>query len=494
MRIARKVAADLWNARGRALLVIAAMSTGLFAVVGVAAPDLILDRELARSFAAISPASATIRTDPTLLPILDTAARVPGVRVADGGRVLRARVRVGDAWKPIEIYTVADYADMRVNRLRFMNGSHAPRDGEILLERAAVAVAGAAVGDVLTVRSARDSAMTLRFTGTLHDFSQAPAWQEGIVYGYVSRATMARLAGSDGLTDIRIIVSERAGDITHIRAVARDVAAAVGRSVRVRDVQVPPPNEHPHQGQMNALLGIKQAFAIVSLLLSCALIVVLLNAMLVHHRRQIGIMKAIGASRGTIVRMYLLWTLALAVCSEIVAIPLGLAAGRRYARFITTFLNFDIANDSVPIWMLAGFILVGILPALLVALVPIYRAASIPARAALSEIETIPPASARGRWSHALRRSVSGRLAALAITNSMRSRARFALTVTTLAVGGALFLAALNLDRSFNVTLDTTMARMGYDIALGAGGETRPRKSCLRFVRFQASHQFARAS
>ena len=27
--------------------------------------------------------------------------------------------------------------------------------------------------------------------GTVHDFSQAPAWQEGVVYGYVSRETMA---------------------------------------------------------------------------------------------------------------------------------------------------------------------------------------------------------------------------------------------------------------------------------------------------------------
>ena len=460
-RAARKVAADLWNARGRALLAIAAMAVGVFAVVGVAVPDIILDRELARSFAAITPASATIKVDPVSREILAAVARVPGVGVVDGGNTLSARVRVGSEWKPIVIFSAADFAHMRVNRVVHERGAWPPSRGEILIERAAVRVAGTRPGDSLAIQVGRAAAVSLIVAGTVHDFSQAPAWQEGAVYGYVSPETMAMLTGKAGITDIHIVVSERGGDVAHIREVAARAASVISRSTHVREIVIPTPNAHPHQGQMDALLGIKQAFAVVALLLSATLVVVLLGAMLVHQRRQIGTMKAVGATQGAIVRMYLLWTLALTLCAEAVAISAGVFAGRAYARFISGFLNFDIADDSVPLRYLLLFALVGIVVPVVAALVPILSAARATTLSALSDVATIPITSDRSaRW---LRTSPLGRLAALGVANSTRARARLAITVVTLAVGGALFLAALDLGRSFNVTLDTNAAKAGYE-------------------------------
>lgn len=472
MRILRKVLADLWNARGRAVLVVIAMTTGLFAVASIAATNAVLSRELSRSFKAISPASATIRVEPAPDELLDSIAKVSGVAAVSGGRLLSGRAEVGDERKAILLFTVGDYAHIEVNRLRPLAGAWPPPAGGVLLERAAVRVAGKSTGDTLSVRIGRNAPVPLVIAGTLHDFSQAPAWQEGAIYGYVSRETMMQLAGPPGLTEFRIIVAEDAMNAVHIREVAGRVASAVERAgFRVRDIQVPPPGEHPHQGQMNALLGIQQTFGLVALLLSGTLIVVLLNAMLVQHRRQIGAMKAVGAQRGAIVRMYVLWILILAACAEVVALPAGFAAGRVYAVFIAEMLNFDIVNESVPAMLRVVLIVTGGVLPLLVALRPIYRAANMSTREALHDVAMVAPRPSSGSRFRALR-TRTGRLMTLGVANALRVRGRFVLVTATLALGGGLFLSALNLGRGFHDTLAVNYAVMGFDILLGVGDES----------------------
>ncbi|MEO8449243.1 MAG: ABC transporter permease [Gemmatimonadota bacterium] len=473
-RVVRKVGADLWNAGGRAGLVVVAMATGLFGVTSIAVTNAVLTRELPHSFDAIAPASAVIRTEPLPDSILARVATIPGVGAVDGGRVLAGRAEIGEERKPVVLFTVADYGRMTVNVLRPAAGAWPPPRGTVLLERAAVRVAGLQTGAPLSMATGSGPATSLAVVGTVHDFSLAPAWQEGVIYGYVARETMARLAGDNGLTSVRIIVAERRTDVPYIREVAQRVAVAIERSgVRVRDVQIPPPGEHPHQSQMNALLGIQQVFGLVALLLSGALIVVLTTAMLVQHRRQIGTMKAVGASRGALVKMYLLWVHVLAGCAALIALPAGVIAGRAYARFIAEMLNFDVVNDAVPALLVVSLIALGGLLPVAVAMRPIFRAAAMTTREALGEAMPNALVRTRGRRSSLLD-TRAGRLTLLGAGNAVRVRGRFALVVATLALGGALFLAAVNMGRSFQGTVAVNVARLGYDIALDIAAETPP--------------------
>ena len=145
--VGRKVLADLVAARGRAALVAGAMAVGLFGVGWVANTNAILTRELGRSFRAIDPASALIRTEPVPDSVLDRLRSVPGVGAIDGGRVLAARADRAHGRRPIVVFTVRDYEHITVNRLRPETGAWPPSDGTILLERAAVRVAALAPGD-----------------------------------------------------------------------------------------------------------------------------------------------------------------------------------------------------------------------------------------------------------------------------------------------------------------------------------------------------------
>ncbi|AHG89016.1 protein of unknown function DUF214 [Gemmatirosa kalamazoonensis] len=468
MRVARKTVADLWAARGRAGLVVLAMTTGLAAVVCVAATNAILAREMRRGFAAITPASAILRTASFDTSLLAAVRRVPGVALADAGRTLVARTGADGDPRTVLLYAAADWRRQRVNRVRAQTGAWPPPPGAVLLERAAVRVAALGTGAPLVVRVGTRAPVPLAVAGTVHDFSQAPAWQEGVVYGYVDAGTMARLADTTGLNELRI-VADRPADPSRIRDVATRIAALLAeRGVRVRDVQIPTPGAHPHQGQMDALLGIQQAFAAVALLLAGALVVVLLGAMLVQHRPQIGAMKAVGASRRAIAGMYALWILVLAGCAESVALPLGVTAGRAYARFIAEMLNFDVTDARVPAPLLAALVLAGVALPLLVSVVPIVRAASITTREALSDvaIARVTPGTPT--------RAGGPRLVALGVANAMRVRGRFALVAGTVALGAAMCLAALDLGRSFQGTVAVTVASLGYDVAFAVSEARSP--------------------
>ena len=70
-------------------------------------------------------------------------------------------------------------------------------------------------------------------------------------------------------------------------------------------MDVPAPGQHPHAVIMGFLLLLMAAFGVFALALSGVIVVNLLLAMLAAERRQIGVMKAVGGTRGQIARLYL---------------------------------------------------------------------------------------------------------------------------------------------------------------------------------------------
>lgn len=57
--------------------------------------------------------------------------------------------------------------------------------------------------------------------------------------------------------------------------------------------------------------------------------------------------------------------------------PLGVAAGRGFARAVADLLNFTIYSDVIPMWVYLVQLVAGLVVPALVALVPIYKATRI---------------------------------------------------------------------------------------------------------------------
>ena len=107
---------------------------------------------------------------------------------------LTGRIKVGPVeWRNLTLFVVKDFGDIRVSTLKPQQGAWPPAPGEILIERDAVQVARARIGDSVTIKTAGGNERTLRFSGTVKDVGQAQARMENAVYGYINLDTLAQL-------------------------------------------------------------------------------------------------------------------------------------------------------------------------------------------------------------------------------------------------------------------------------------------------------------
>ena len=133
----------------------------------------ILVRELDAGYLATNPASATLHTDARDKATLDAILATGKVSAAEARRVVGGRIKAGPGeWRNLRLFVVADYRDIRVSKLEPQEGAWPPAAGEILIERDALQVARARIGDTVTVRTAGGEERTLRVSGSVHDVGQ----------------------------------------------------------------------------------------------------------------------------------------------------------------------------------------------------------------------------------------------------------------------------------------------------------------------------------
>src|SRR5579863_2165679 len=136
-------------------------------------------------------------------------------------------------------------------------------------------------------------------------------------------------------------------------------------------MDVPPPGKHPHAEIMGLLLLAMAAFSLCALALSGVIVVNLLLARMAAERRQIGVMKALGATRGQIARIYLAEAGLLGVAALAIAAPAGLVVGRLLSHKFAVLLNSDLASLAVPLWVWLLVAVVGLLVPLAAAAYPV---------------------------------------------------------------------------------------------------------------------------
>ncbi len=463
----RKVVRDLIGRPGRTLLAMVAMAAGVFQVGAMLYKYILLQPELNSMYGRTRPASATLTLDQVDDALVESVRGVPGVGDAEARPVIVARVRLGaDEWVPAVLYVVRDFDHQRLDTFEPEAGDWPPDEADVLLERSALTVAQVGIGDRLVVRASGGDERPVRVAGTVHAAGLAPAWMEHMVPGFVRWDSPLR--GGDGESaQLKILVADHVTDEGYIREVADSVRTMLERQGRtVFRVTVPAPGRHPHADQMESFLFLLLAFGILSFALSAVLVAAMVHALMAEEVRQVGMMKAIGATSRQVAGIYLGQVAVLAIGALAIGIPLGLVVGRAYAQFAAGILNADITQVPFPWWLLAAEVPIGVLIPLAVALVPIHRASRISVREALSTGGAVLPFGVRrlDRWLAGLRGLP--RPLALSLRNSFQQRGRLALTVGTLAMGGAVFMSALNVAAAWNRAVDKDFAARRYDLTL----------------------------
>lgn len=465
----RKLLRDLSVERGRVALMVVAIAVSLSGVGAVLGSYSIMMREMPRNYLGTHPPSATLVLSDGVPPTLvEQARRHPGIAEAEAGDVVLTRVRVGDDWVPLLLFVTDGSPSPRLNRVTVERGAWPPPEGTMLIERSAQRLLHATDGDTMLVKAPHGRTSPVLVSGVVHDPALAPAWQERQGYGYVTRATLARLGEPPVLDELRILVGDGPQRLSTIEATVNEFGrtlAAGGRTVM--EARVPPPGRHPHQSQMMGVMFLMIAFSGMSLVLSAILVATSLAAILGRQVREIGVMKAVGARRGQLAALFGVFVLAMGALAVGLAIPLGAYGARILAGVVAHLLNLDLASDAIAWWVFAIQIAGGLLVPLAFAAIPIARAAGMSVREAMDQygvarLEKGAAGRAVGAALAWLGRRNRGLV--LMVRNSFRRRVRLLLTVTLLSAGGAMFMTSLNLSRGWGRIVERVYQDRAYDV------------------------------
>ncbi|HET7843351.1 MAG TPA: ABC transporter permease [Xanthomonadales bacterium] len=467
----RKLLRDTWLHRGRLALAVLAMALALAAAGALLATWALVRSATRDGYRASLPASATLAIEPLDDAFVARVRALPGIAAAHSRSVLATQLRIDGTWRQALLFAPDDYAERDMALLAPDGGAWPPPSRAIVVERSSVAFAGARVGDAAVSRRA-DGELAVPVAGFVRDVSLAPGGMEHVVYGFATPATLRDIDADRTRRELRIRVADTSADRDAVRRIAASIADLATRDGRtVRRVDVPVPGEHIHAAQMDSLLLVQGAFAALALAFAACLAASLVAALFARQLREIGVMKAIGASDAQVALAAFGQALVPGTLATIVALPLALAAGRRYAALKGELLNFPIDTVPLPPWVPLLLVVLGLLLPVLAAAPVLRRVARLGVAEALRD-----PGIASDGGRIARRLSVPGlpRPLTIALNNAFRRRARLVLTLLALAGGGAVQLAAANLRDAVVGSVDLMFAAQRWDMTLGLSEPSPP--------------------
>jgi len=481
-----KLRRDLRASRSRFLLMIVAIAVSLMVFGAVLFVWATSSRETGRAYLGTEPASATILLHrpigaERMAAIAADVSSRPGIIEAAARTQFTSEIEVDGRAREssLQVFVATPDDPMRIANFDVKQGSWPPPRGDILLDRASLDLLDLAVGDTMVVKTPSGEPAPLRVAGVVYDPSLAPAPQEQRGHGYLSTASLAA-AGKPAVVDqLKIQVADQPGQATPSRdrdaiaAAAADIGEGLQRErgLAIREIQVPEPYEHPHQGQADALLLALLAGGAAALLLSTILVANMLNGLFTQQIPQIGIMKAIGARSGRIGRLYLVMTLLVALAATLLALAPAILIGRAGAGAILGFLGIEAVSLAAPWWTYAAVLAAGLLLPPSMALIPLISASRTTVRAAIDHHGRVsnPRAATRilGRLGR-IRRLDRGLL--MALRNTIRRPARFLLSVGLLASAGTVFVAGMSLSAGVEAIQQESKDQRRWDVDVQLAG------------------------
>jgi putative ABC transport system permease protein len=435
---------------------------------------------MAKSYASINPSDGTIRTvQPFDEAFLDSVRAMKRIRAADARRTINARLKLGaDQWVNLTVFAVSDYDDIRVNKIRPQRGSWPPPEREILIERSALPLIGAEIGDWILIETPDDKQRRLRVAGTVHDLAQLPAQIDNTPYGYISFDTVEWFGLPYGFNELYVIVEKPEPATLNIKEYNRQIVNSVKEKAEESGLTIPmsmtaEPGQLPLDDFLQAILLVMGTLGVLSLFLSAFLIINTITALLAQQKRQIGVMKAIGASAPQIIGMYLSMVLSYGVLALMLAAPLSRVGARFLSQEMAGMFNFDLPDPHMPSQVVFLQILVSLAVPLLASLLPLLSNLRITAADAMSVFRAGMGKNGVGLVGCLLSgpriwatRQFLMRPWLYSIRNTFRSQGRLALTLITLTMASAIFVSVFSVRAALMRSIDDLLQMWNYDVML----------------------------
>lgn len=468
-----KIFYDLSGNLTRSILIILSITVGLFAVGTILSAREILSTDLARSYATINPSNGVVRTMELFDEDFVQAIRsVKGVEEVDARRLINVRARVGNGnWSDITLFVVDDYDKMKVNKILPEEGAWPPPDRQVLIERSAMSVIDGKIGDDLMIELPNDQKRVLPISGTVHDMAQVPAQIDETPYGYINFKTADSLGLGYGFNELDIVAADQSNASAANNLINRVKNKAERNGFTIPLSMTAEPGQLPLNDVLQAILILMAILGVLSLFLSVFLIINTVSSILAQQRRQIGVMKAVGANSLQIIKMYMGMVLIFGIIALVISIPLSAMGAGLLSRLMATMFNFDIEEVHITLLAVVVQLVTGLLIPIAASLYPFLANLRVTAAEALRGNQ----AGSQKTTKDIINRLISGarlwfarrflvRPLLLSLRNTFRSKGRLVLTLITLSLAGAIFISVFNVRASIFSTMDLLMKQFNFDV------------------------------
>jgi putative ABC transport system permease protein len=464
-----KVLSDLWDSKMRTLLVVASIAVGVFSIGMIVSAYAIMAEDIDRSYASFSPVNIEIWTDPFYESFVRIIERIPGVAAAEGRQISGIRTSIdGSEWQNLSLIAITEFENMGTNQLSTLAGTQYPGRRELLVSQDFMADTGYQVGDQIQVELANGTTHTLPLVGIVGDQVTGAGDFTAGPKAYVTLKTLESLGMPGYFNRLYVRISGEGRGEAEIEALAAIVEDKIEHNHRqVYRTEINVSNEHPMGSLILAVLGVLGALGGLITFLSGSLIINTLNALLTQHMRQIGVMKLVGGRSFQILAMYMTLIFAYGLMALLIAIPSGAIAGYALASYLAYTMNAVLQGFRVIPVAIVIQVLIAFLIPLGAGFFPVNKGSKTNVRRAISNDRTRNQSTGLGWFNQVTKRMhFTARPLLLSIRNTFRQTGRLLLTIFTLTVAGAIFIAVFNVRTSMSEFVDQLTMHFLGDVTL----------------------------
>ncbi len=463
----RKVLADLWGNLTRFVLVVLSLTVGLFSVGMIAGGYLTILEDMKTGYQSIQPADIRLMTDAFDETLIERIRRLDGVTAVDGEKRLHIQVLNGEGeWENMVIRVLPDDGQA-IDRVELLEGE-LPDDRQLSVD--VHRDLGLEIGESILIQLPSGTQRELSLTGFARDQTigvLGTSYFVAPIYGYVTFETLSWLEVEPLYDTLLVTVDPTLSEIDMDQLMDEITGLVEGSGRTVIAIMDLSSNNHPNIGYVKAVSGLLALLGFLSVFLSGFLVFNAMTALFAQQIQYIGIMKAIGAQRRTIIRMYIVFIFIFGAIAIAIAIPTSSWAWARLAEFFSMRLNYLAAGFRyVPLAVFLQIVIGLILPQA-AGLLPILRASRISVREAITSTGIEAEHFGKG-WVDRQMEKIKGisRPLMISLRNTFRRKGRLALTLITLSLGGAIFIATFNVRASIESYIGKVSKYLLADISL----------------------------
>lgn len=490
----RKILKDVWSRKGRTLLVSLSIMIGVFGAVAlISTNDLIIKQiqsdivpdevAMVRVFVTVPSAGTNVLTDEGVDQALDLVrnarqqATVPlglaGVTRIEGQVVVPVYWQDASAsesrFEEAQLMAFSEpFGEIQLEAPRLHDGEWPlPGQHQLAVEQRMADENGLEVGDKIRFRSmgGADVAEDWTITGTLYH----PYWVD---------------TGEDNQPEIRIFANySDAQQIANFSGFSSfylrysDLESGHNQADRLMEtlaedtVYIPQyywlddPDDYFLIGEVKEITNILNTLAIVALVVSGFLVTNVINTIVVEQKRQIGVMKSLGATRWTNFTIYAGIALIYGLLGTIPGVILGIVAGAAMAQALAPLASTLIDGFKISsVGIIAGAVM-GLAVPVIAALLPVFNGTRV------SVLDAMTDLGISTTWGSGLFARIIAKLPLpanirQALSNVMQKKGRLLLTVITLTLAAAAFMGVFAMFTVITDEINKLFDTFEYEITI----------------------------